>query len=137
MHGSSVSNGKGKPRRQYYVCPNHLKKNGGTCSNKGIDASDIEHQVKKDVFNVINQYLKSNQVDISNFQASLVSKKRLKQSILKSIDNLQNKIDNSIDRLLEPEINDSKKIALEKKIEDNTNEIENLKQKMKLADEAI
>ncbi len=137
MHGSSVSNGKNKPRRQYYVCPNHLKKNGGTCSNKGIDASDIESQVKRDVYKVMEQYLESNQIDTSKFNASLESKKRLKQSIQKSIDNLQNKIDNLTDLLLEPEIRESKKASLEKRIEDNTKEIDNLKQKIKLADEAI
>jgi len=137
MHGSSVSNGKGKPRRQYYVCPNHLKKNGGTCGNKGIDAGDIENQVKKDAYNVMKQYLESNQIDTSSFQTSLESKKRLKQSIQKSIDNLQNKIDNATDLLLEPDIRESKKASLEKRIEDNTKEIDNLKQKIKLADEAI
>lgn len=85
----------------------------------------------------MEQYLKSNQIDTSSFQTSLESKKRLKQSIQKSIDNLQNKIDNATDLLLEPDIRDSKKASLEKRIEDNTNEIDKLKQKIKLADEAI
>jgi site-specific DNA recombinase len=137
MHGSSVSDGKGKPRRQYYICPNHLKKNGGTCVNKGIDASQIETQVKKDVYEVIKQYLESNQIDTSNFEASLDSKKRLKQSIQKSIDNFQNKIENATDLLLDPDIRENTKASLQKRIDDNTKEIEKLKAKIKLADEAI
>jgi site-specific DNA recombinase len=137
MHGSSVSAGKNKPRKQYYVCPNHLKKNGGTCINKGIDATKIETQVKKDMFEVVTKYLESNQIDTSSFKISLESKKRLKQSILKSIDNLNNKIDNATDLLLDPDLRDSTKKSLKKRIKDNTKEIETLKAKINLADEAI
>lgn len=137
MYGSSQSKGKGNPRQKYYVCPNHLKKNGGTCVNKGIDAVTLESRIKKDLFEIVNKYLTSNQIDTTEFQASLTAKKRLKQSIQKSIDNFQNEIDRAVDGLLEPGIRESTKTNFENKIEENTKEIDTLKAKMKLADEAI
>ena len=48
-----------------------------------------------------------------------------------------NDIDRAADGLLEPGIRDSTRASFEKKIEDNTKEIEKLTAKMKLADEAI
>ncbi|MBE0701105.1 MAG: recombinase family protein, partial [Acholeplasmataceae bacterium] len=137
MYGSSQSAGKNKPRQKYYVCPNHLQKNGGTCANKGIDASTLESRIQKDLFETVKEYLSSSQIDTTEFQVSLTSKKRLKQSIQKSIDNFQNNIDRATDGLLEPGIRDSTRASFEKKIEDNTVEIDKLKAKMKLADEAI
>ena len=64
-------------------------------------------------------------------------KKRLKQSIQKSIDNFQNKNDQATDGLLEPGIRESTMSSFEKKIEENAKEIKKLTAKMKLADEAI
>lgn len=137
MYGSSQSKGTGNPRQKYYVCPNHLQKNGGKCINKGIDAITLESRIQKDLFETVKQYLSSSQIDTTEFQVSLTSKKRLKQSIQKSIDNFQNNIDRATDGLLEPGIRDSTRASFEKKIEDNTVEIDKLKAKMKLADEAI
>ena len=137
MYGSSQSKGKNKLRQKYYICPNHLKKNGGTCINKGIDAITLESRINKDLFEVVKEYVSTNQIDTTEFQASLASKKRLKQSIQKSIDNFQNNIDRATDELLEPGIRESMRASFEKKIEDNIKEIEKLTVKMKLADEAI
>ena len=137
MVGSSQSTGKGKPRRRHYICPNHQKRNGATCSNKGIDALTIENQVKQLVLDTINEFIKTNMFDKTMIKDSLDSKKRLKKSINKSINNLNTSIELATDRMLEPGIRDAIKQSLEKKIEKDAAEIDELKKKLKLADTVI
>ncbi len=137
MYGTAQNSGKGKPRRRHYTCPNHEKRNGGTCVSKGIDASTIEYQVKKVVLDTINELVRLDTIDKSIFNESLESKKRLKSSIKKSIDNLNKVIEQSTDRLVEPGIKESIKKSLERKIEKDTKEIEELEQKLKIAENSI
>jgi len=137
MSGSSQSTGNGKPRRRHYICPKHEKRAGATCANVGIDADLIETRVKEDVTKAINQFIKSDQFDKKYFIESLDSKKRLKASIQKSIDNIQNTIDRATDKILNPDTKDAQKNALERSVEKNTSEINELKCKLKLADDAI
>ena len=137
MYGTAQNSGKGKPRRRHYTCPNHEKRNGGTCNSKGIDASTIENQVKKVVLDAINELARLDAIDKSIFNESLESKKRLRSSIKKSIDNLNKVIEQSTDRFVEPGIKESIKKSLERKIEKDTIEIEELEQKLKIAENSI
>ncbi|BCR35198.1 recombinase family protein [Mariniplasma anaerobium] len=137
MVGSSQSTGKGKPRRRQYICPNHLKVNGKTCTSKGIDALTIENQVQQIVLDTINAFIKTDSFDKTIFKDSLESKRRLKKSINKSIANINQAIEIATDRLVEPGIRDAIKKSLEKKIEKDSNHIEELKIKLALANKSI
>ncbi len=137
MIGASQSAGKDKPRRRHYICPSHEKRRGGTCPNKGIDAVTIENQVRQTVLDTVNKFIESDMFDTTIFKDSLESKKRLKKSISKSIDNLKAAIEQTTDRLVEPGIKDSIRQSLENKIEKDTQEIEELKGKLAIAEKSI
>lgn len=137
MHGSSQSTGKGKPRKKYYICPKHEKKAGQTCVNKGIAADIIEEQIKKDVTATINNFIQSKAFNIDYFKSSLESKKKLKSSLQKSINNLQAAIDDAAVLIVDPDTKPTKINALERMIEGHTSRIKDLKNKMNLADRAI
>lgn len=137
MHGSSQSAGKGKPRKKYYICPNHVKSKGKSCTNKGIAAEDIEAQVKVDVTATINQFIKSKAFDIEYFKSSLDSKRKMRTSIQKSISNMQVSIDEAAILIVDPDTKPNKVNALERLIDGHTSRINDLKAKLRLADQSI
>jgi site-specific DNA recombinase len=137
MTGSSQFNGKNSPRKKYYICSNHLPRNGKTCINIGIDGELIENQAKTIIKDTINEYLKQGRFDIRKFDQALNSKKRLKTSFNKSIDNLENSKSQVLDRLIDTNTKDSLKIELEKRIDDINIKINELIERLKAVDETI
>ncbi|AUD62150.1 hypothetical protein BK010_00490 [Tenericutes bacterium MO-XQ] len=137
MVGSSQSAGKGKPRRKHYICPKHEKRNGGTCSNKGIDASTIENQVKQNVLDAVNTYIKTDLFDISVFKEAFESKKRLVKSINKSIDHAKTSKRNTLDRLIDPNTRDEIKKELQDRVSEINEEIKDLENRKKFAEDSI
>lgn len=137
MIGSSQSGGKGKPRKNYYICKNHLKRNGGTCINVGIDADSIETQVKQLVLDVVNVYVATPEFSTAEFSKLLDSKKKLKASINKSIDNLVQSQSTLIMRLGDAALVDAVKSAVEGQISKLTTDITELKAKLEIANQQI
>lgn len=137
MTGSSQFNGKNQPRKKYYICANHLPRNGKTCSNIGIDGDMIETQIKNIVKDTINAYIKKGKFDNTKFEHALKSKQRLKASFNKSIDNIENSKIQIMDRIIDPHTRESIKIELEKRIEDKNQEILELKARLIVVDDII
>ena len=57
MTGNSQRSGRAKKIHVTYQCRNHLKKNGGTCSTKHLNANYIESYVKSIVTKIVNNQL--------------------------------------------------------------------------------
>lgn len=55
---SSTASGNSKRTYRNYCCPKHLKKNGGSCATKNINADYIESAVKNVIAESVNGYLK-------------------------------------------------------------------------------
>jgi site-specific DNA recombinase len=137
MVGSSMFVGKGKPRKKYYICPNHIKKDDTKCINKGIEAVYIESFVAKQVIQVMDQYIQSDQFDISYYKATHDTKKRLKKSLVQSKLNFEKTIQKYYDMLLDPDIKEIQKPAINRLIEETAAKTNELEEKIKIADESM
>ena len=59
MTGQSQKCGQMKKTRRTYMCARHLKKNGGTCNVKDINADYIEPLVKSVILEYVNKHVSS------------------------------------------------------------------------------
>lgn len=137
MVGSSVSTGKGKPRRKYYVCPNRTKKEGTPCQNKGIEAAHIESYVAEQVIQTMDDYIKSKYFDTSYYKESIEAKKRLKKSLVQSKLNYEKTNQKYYELLLDPDLKEIQKPSINRYIEETTSKIHEVQDKVKIADDVI
>ena len=137
MVGSSMSLGKDKPRRKYYICPNHTKKEGSKCQNKGIEATHVESYVAEQIIQTMDDYMKSKYFDTSYYKASLDSKKKLKKSLVQSKLNYEKTVQKYYEMLLDPDLKVIQKPAINRLIEETTAKVHEVEAKIKIADDVI
>jgi len=63
MIGQSQLAGEQKKIRRTYTCPRHLKKNGGSCAVKDVNANYIEQTVKQAILEYVNHHVQKFGID--------------------------------------------------------------------------
>lgn len=85
----------------------------------------------------MDQYIQSDQFDISYYKATHDTKKRLKKSLVQSKINFEKTIQKYYDMLLDPDIKEIQKPAINRLIEETTAKTNELQEKIKIADESM
>ena len=103
MSGGSQVGGRNKTRRRFYRCPNHISRNGCTCTTKDINADYLENAIKDMITDYINSYLPTQSSSI--LFAPAISELKEKRAVLsRHIFDLKSKAS----KLLDKAVNTSK-----------------------------